>query len=355
MKRIFLHAGHFKTGTTSAQNALAAHRELLRAHGVLYPDHGGAWSYQHGLKLALWHETTRDMSLAMLREEADALRAAKEETIILSGETLAACSAENFAELRRIFHDFELIFVFTLRHWAGFCPSRYWEHVRRGDSYTFPQLIEYVGRDFELSATGDMSLPIRRAAPSVDRVVIAPYRAGQALQALYRAFELPEAVSAQIIAASQRDNTIASYLDRECVRLINLIGNQRRDRAPDADYQRSIKAAPPAAGQIGPVLRKAFLASGLPEVAQMRHRVTETKTEVVMRRWAPQFADWTGRLNASLKSIGLDPMPADWGDDEMDRAIAYSDLSPEDIPAHWSKALSRFAREFRARQDESAG
>ena len=37
-KRVFLHIGQSKTGTTSLQNFLSEHRDILTKNGILYPD-----------------------------------------------------------------------------------------------------------------------------------------------------------------------------------------------------------------------------------------------------------------------------------------------------------------------------
>lgn len=40
MKRLIVHLGSYKTGTSSIQNLCFEHRDLLRQHGVLYPETG---------------------------------------------------------------------------------------------------------------------------------------------------------------------------------------------------------------------------------------------------------------------------------------------------------------------------
>ncbi|HEX3870733.1 MAG TPA: hypothetical protein VHV77_09870 [Pirellulales bacterium] len=49
-RKIYLHIGVEKTGTTSLQHALAANRQVLREHGFLYPETAGSYSHR-GLPL----------------------------------------------------------------------------------------------------------------------------------------------------------------------------------------------------------------------------------------------------------------------------------------------------------------
>jgi hypothetical protein len=87
MKRIVLHIGYGKTGTTAIQGALAANRELLAREGILYPK----WrdfverDNHNGIAKCL----TYGAHARFLEDFFGGLGDSEAETLILSGETLA--------------------------------------------------------------------------------------------------------------------------------------------------------------------------------------------------------------------------------------------------------------------------
>ncbi|WP_295386857.1 hypothetical protein [uncultured Thiodictyon sp.] len=103
VRRLILHIGAAKTGSTAIQAALAANRGRLADQGVLYPTSlglrthslmaicaGSLWDYknqyrQQGIRPVIGVMKTRQAALSMLAAEVDASRA---ETLIISSEGL---------------------------------------------------------------------------------------------------------------------------------------------------------------------------------------------------------------------------------------------------------------------------
>jgi len=88
MKRLILHAGTAKTGTTAIQSALFNRREELRERGIFYPDPrhlGKAHNAHHNLAHAYGNRPAfrkkAETFLALVREEAK-----EHETVVLSSE-----------------------------------------------------------------------------------------------------------------------------------------------------------------------------------------------------------------------------------------------------------------------------
>lgn len=82
---VFVHCGLHKTGTTAIQVAFDQHREMLRAHGVLYPCTGG---WDHGHHNLAWEITgdRRFKPAALTIAQAVAQIAAFDGTAVLSSE-----------------------------------------------------------------------------------------------------------------------------------------------------------------------------------------------------------------------------------------------------------------------------
>lgn len=343
MKRLFLHAGHFKTGTTSAQFALAAHREQLRASGILYPLYDGLLDYQHGAALMFWHEPWRARLKEFWLKEAARLRACPEQQIILSGEAATHLSRADFQLFRELFPDFHLTLVFSLRHWFGFAHSRWSEHVECDDSLTFPRMLKLLDSDFASSVSGDQSLTLRRAQGSFDAIMPVPYTSANALLDLFDALGLPPELARTIIANTKRANQSPSFVDLEAMRLCNLIWNSRRGRPAAAAYLSSITPAP-LVDRGARRVRRAFLSSDEPAAQSLRALALAEKKEASKERWAPLFADWTARLNASLTGAGLPAMPQIWGEDERAGSISFTRTSMPDVPPELARSYMQYAK-----------
>jgi hypothetical protein len=126
MTRLFLHAGPYKTGTTSAQEHFQHHRQAhLSRHGLLYPRTGlvtDAWGPRHArlappVDAALWH--------ALLAE----ITAAGPSTVLLSAERMSR-NLGGLAPLRDTLAPFAPVLILTLRDEAALVRSMYLQLVR---------------------------------------------------------------------------------------------------------------------------------------------------------------------------------------------------------------------------------
>jgi hypothetical protein len=120
--RLILHAGTHKTGTTSIQRALSAHRPWLRERGYIYPEFPDSIlnHNQFAHRLALADDGGLDPLRAELRNVAVPGHA-----VILSAEEFSA----------RIVAE---------RHWEGFDRADYWERRR-----AYLDRLRAIPRDFE--------------------------------------------------------------------------------------------------------------------------------------------------------------------------------------------------------------
>ncbi|NDA82359.1 MAG: hypothetical protein EBY01_04795, partial [Actinobacteria bacterium] len=136
-KKLVIHPGFHKSGTTALQEALSEHRKELKANGVLYPSigtkthHRAAWS----LNGTVWGWKKRggeQVSTKIWENLVRRINSSSDETVILSSEFFSELDGE---KIRKIGHDFknrELEIIFTLRPLAKLLPSSYQQYLKYG-------------------------------------------------------------------------------------------------------------------------------------------------------------------------------------------------------------------------------
>lgn len=153
-KRLILHVGPHKTGSTYLQKRLALHARDLARRGVTYPvqarnnlGHGAIVNYLRG-----WQRHTEGMTEATFAEIAEY------ETVVLSSENFVLLETEALQSLRRRFPDHEISVVFVLRSLTSVLPSHWQETVKHGNDNTF---LTYLAR-----ASGWISGDLSHVLPS---------------------------------------------------------------------------------------------------------------------------------------------------------------------------------------------
>lgn len=149
MRRLYLHCGLHKTGTTSLQKALFDNRGWLAGQGVLYPQTGlsppdqHAWGH-HPAVMALRRLLPARQMWRALRAEADASGA---QTVVVSSELLSDLPYPSLPALRPFrviansFDGWDIRVVCYLRPQADMLASLYVHQVKSrgemGDIYDF--------------------------------------------------------------------------------------------------------------------------------------------------------------------------------------------------------------------------
>lgn len=117
-KRVVLHIGAHKTGTTSVQHFFAEHEKDLAAAGILYPRSGRHHYAQHRLAFALKGRRVPGTELVPdVEQEAAGLRdeiaRSPCRTVLISSEEFFSLRADRIAPLRQLFadHDVEVLAV----------------------------------------------------------------------------------------------------------------------------------------------------------------------------------------------------------------------------------------------------
>lgn len=160
MKKVVIHAGFHKTGTTAIQHGLHSSTQALKAAGYLYPivDQGTS---QSGSVLALagrgWGSQARGGRVIPKRQWAKLARQVRagKENIILSSEFFSELDDAQLLEVKQAFAGLECQVVFTMRPFDKLFPSTYQQTLKNGSSYSYEAWLERTVTDyFGLQKTG---------------------------------------------------------------------------------------------------------------------------------------------------------------------------------------------------------
>ena len=141
-RRVFLHIGAMKTGTTSLQQHLSAHKQALRQMGILWP--GRTWQDQ-----ASAFGDLLKSGRAMPGREGSWQRVQRElrpwdGDVLMSMELLAARSPGRIRRVVRRLGEVEVHAVLTVRDLARAIPSQWQEHTQNGGSLTWAEYVDAV-------------------------------------------------------------------------------------------------------------------------------------------------------------------------------------------------------------------
>jgi hypothetical protein len=147
-KRVFLHVGSPKTGTTFLQHVLWSQREAAHAQGLLLPldsffDHYLASLDVRGLSARHQHPSRAVGIWDRLAEEV----ADWPDTALVSHELFAAASAEEAQRAIASLGDTEVHVVVTARDFVRQIPAEWQEHVKHRSVLGFADFIDELMRD----------------------------------------------------------------------------------------------------------------------------------------------------------------------------------------------------------------
>jgi hypothetical protein len=153
-KRIVIHAGFFKTGTTALQSSLAANRKKLLENGVLYPalssgnadrstgQHRAAWAIK-GRHWG-WEGQGGDQTPIKVWKRLAAQLNSFEGASLFSSEFLAELLPEDIARMKADITTKNVQVVFTLRPLVKMLPSQYQQSVKYGMRLDYENWLKRV-------------------------------------------------------------------------------------------------------------------------------------------------------------------------------------------------------------------
>ena len=133
-RKLLLHVGTHKTGSTSLQHQLSAHREHLLSKGVCYPLTNRP-PLPNKRKHRNLHAALTNSPAAFAQEKAillDEFAQSGAETLLLSGEGLWRLSAKAMGLLREMTEDFDIAILCYLRRQDMFLESWWNQQCKEG-------------------------------------------------------------------------------------------------------------------------------------------------------------------------------------------------------------------------------
>ncbi|WP_193613070.1 hypothetical protein [Nocardioides lijunqiniae] len=151
-RRVFLHVGAPKTGTTYVQDRLARNAKLLAEHDVHFPTRpprvnatlfhfraaldllGQDWGGHPGHARGSW-----DAMVRRVRRRSG--------TVVISHEILAPAPADAIVRAKRDLADAELHIVYSARDLARQIPAAWQESVKQGRRWTYRRFLDGLEHD----------------------------------------------------------------------------------------------------------------------------------------------------------------------------------------------------------------
>ena len=131
-KKLILHIGLHKTGTTSIQHGLFTNRKLLAEHGVLYPTTGLHPHGQHNLTWEIKQDDRFNAKLGTWQDFYQEAQAFAGNMILISCEDYCTMNPEQQARVPLFLKDFDVTVVVYLRNQTSLLPSTYAQLAKSG-------------------------------------------------------------------------------------------------------------------------------------------------------------------------------------------------------------------------------
>lgn len=148
-KRLIIHPGFHKSGTTALQESLYEHRDLLETNRVLYPymgrksHHRAAWSISE--KVWGWEKRGGEKtSIKYWENLVKRINSAKQETVIISSEFFSELDGEKIRKIRHDLKGREIEILFTLRPLAKLLSSSYQQYLKYGMKLDFEEWLHEI-------------------------------------------------------------------------------------------------------------------------------------------------------------------------------------------------------------------
>ena len=142
-KKLFLHIGTHKTGTTALQTFLMVNKQLLREHGVLMPVSGciGPYSGHHNIAWELNNDHRFQSDYGTLDDLCAEISESDCHTVVISSEDFESLYSipEALVTLKRRLNDVgcQVEVIIFFRELGGYITSLYAELLKHGLDLSF--------------------------------------------------------------------------------------------------------------------------------------------------------------------------------------------------------------------------
>lgn len=153
-RRLIIHAGFPKSGTTALQASFRENSQILKASGVEYPEtkndaHHAAAAALVGRSIG-WQSSKRDQ--ANWEELVRSINESPSDVVLISSEFLTAAGKKHIRRIKEDFSDFHIEIFFTLRPLNRIIPSIYQQNLKKGSIHSYP---EWISKKF-MTDTGEL-------------------------------------------------------------------------------------------------------------------------------------------------------------------------------------------------------
>lgn len=163
MRRLYIHIGPHKTGTTYLQQCLFGARNALSERGVLYPSSGlGEWQAHHRLAFALKGRRDRKEAAEIPSKERETEWIVEEVSrsdaavVILSSEEFFSVRPDQIQYLASRFEGFDVKAVFYARRQDELFVSNYTQIVKTADNDITGSIYSFL--DKPIRANRDLNM-----------------------------------------------------------------------------------------------------------------------------------------------------------------------------------------------------
>lgn len=147
-KKVFIHVGFHKTGTSAIQQSLSKRRKKLKSLGVTYP--GSKYRAHHRAAWALtgryWGWKNRGGKKSPIKNWRNLLLTIKfaRGTSIISSEFFSELQKAEVARVKRDFKGSDTQIIFTLRPLVKMLSSSYQQYVKYGLTATYDEWLDDI-------------------------------------------------------------------------------------------------------------------------------------------------------------------------------------------------------------------
>ena len=153
MKKLILHIGRHKTGTSSIQQVLFSSREILKKIGILYPITGIRGFGHHIFSERYRRANAYDNDSALYNQDVykeliQEISLSSCQTIIISSEFFQNCCPHR---IKKLFKGFDVTVVCYFRNKLDYTTSAWVQKIQATD---YSQSLRDFAREFNLSYSG---------------------------------------------------------------------------------------------------------------------------------------------------------------------------------------------------------
>lgn len=235
MRRLFIHIGAPKTGSTAIQHFLASEREALLRHGILYPAAATIGQAHHVIGAAVFPGRAsrlggvpRDAAFEQAVADVHAeIATHRPETLILSTEYLwGVLSPNDIRRLLAAFRGWEVHVVAYLRRQDLLAQSLFMQAVKRGHAGGFAEWLERAEADSK--APFDFFRVLRNWSDHGARIIVRVYEKGS-IGPDVRADFLATVGANAAIAPPAENRAVNTTPDATTVELLRLVNREIAD------------------------------------------------------------------------------------------------------------------------------